>query len=104
MNAARFARPLDFNSLILCCAIAAALRVAAPAHSVAAAEGRKPNVVIFLSDDVGYAEYGFQGNSQIPTPNIDSIAKGGVRFTQGYVSGPYCSPTRAGLMTGRYQT
>ena len=64
----------------------------------------KPNVIVFLSDDVGYGEYGFQGNTQIPTPNIDSIAKGGVRFTQGYVSGPYCSPTRAGLMTGRYQT
>src|SRR5688572_30282271 len=64
----------------------------------------KPNVIVFLSDDVGYGEYGFQGNTQIPTPNIDSIAKGGVRFTNGYVSGPYCSPTRAGLMTGRYQT
>ena len=41
--------------------------------------------------------------SQIPTPNIDSIAKSGIRFTSGYVSGPYCSPTRAGFMTGRYQ-
>ncbi len=69
-----------------------------------AAEPRRPNVVIFLSDDVGYGEYGFQGNNEIPTPHIDSIAKNGVRFTQGYVSGPYCSPTRAGLMTGRYQT
>jgi len=68
-----------------------------------AAEG-KPNILIFLSDDVGYGEYGFQGATDIPTPNIDSIAMGGVRFTQGYVSGPYCSPTRAGLMTGRYQT
>jgi arylsulfatase A-like enzyme len=65
---------------------------------------RPANILIFLSDDVGYAEYGFQGNKDIPTPNIDSIAKKGVRFTQGYVSGPYCSPTRAGLMTGRYQT
>ena len=64
----------------------------------------KPNILVFLSDDVGWAEYGFQGNKQIPTPNIDAIAKNGVRFTQGYVSGPYCSPTRAGLMTGRYQT
>ena len=70
----------------------------------ATAADKKPNVIIFLSDDVGYGEYGFQGNKEIPTPNIDSIAKGGVRFTQGYVSGPYCSPTRAGLMTGRYQT
>lgn len=69
-----------------------------------AQDGRKPNVIVFLSDDVGYGEYGFQGNKQIPTPNIDSIAKNGVRFTNGYVSGPYCSPTRAGLMTGRYQT
>lgn len=72
-------------------------------HAVAA-DARKPNVLIFLSDDVGWAEYGFQGAKDIPTPHIDSIAKGGVRFTQGYVSGPYCSPTRAGLMTGRYQT
>jgi len=76
---------------------------AAPVWGQATA-ARKPNVVVLLSDDVGYGEYGFQGNKQIPTPNIDSIAAAGVRFTQGYVSGPYCSPTRAGLMTGRYQT
>src|SRR5438876_4720779 len=63
----------------------------------------KPNVIVFLSDDVGYGEYGFQGNKEIPTPHIDSLARNGVRFTSGYVSGPYCSPTRAGLMTGRYQ-
>src|SRR5262245_8970196 len=69
-----------------------------------AAEAKKPNLIVLLSDDVGYGEYGFQGNTEIPTPHIDSIAKNGVRFTNGYVSGPYCSPTRAGLMTGRYQT
>jgi len=68
------------------------------------ADARKPNVIVFLSDDVGWGEYGFQGAKDIPTPHIDSIAASGVRFTQGYVSGPYCSPTRAGLMTGRYQT
>ncbi len=73
------------------------------ACSVAAADA-KPNILVFLCDDTGWAELGFQGNKQIPTPQIDSIAKNGVRFTQGYVSGPYCSPTRAGLMTGRYQT
>jgi arylsulfatase A-like enzyme len=72
--------------------------------SVAAAADKKPNVLVILSDDVGWAEFGFQGNKDIPTPNIDSIANNGVRFSQGYVSGPYCSPTRAGLMTGRYQT
>jgi arylsulfatase A len=73
-------------------------------NAQAARESKKPNILIFLSDDVGWAEYGFQGAKDIPTPNIDSIAKAGVRFPQGYVSGPYCSPTRAGLMTGKYQT
>ena len=64
----------------------------------------KPNILVILCDDTGWGEIGFQGNNSIPTPNIDSIAANGVRFTNGYVSGPYCSPTRAGLMTGRYQT
>ncbi len=74
------------------------------ATGLGAAQERRPNIVLFLSDDEGYGELGCQGNPEIPTPNIDSIAKNGIRFTQGYVSGPYCSPTRAGLMTGRYQT
>ena len=72
--------------------------------SIGTAAEQKPNILVFLCDDTGWAEFGFQGNKQIPTPHIDSIAKNGVKFTQGYVSGPYCSPTRAGLMTGRYQT
>ncbi|MBI2827156.1 MAG: sulfatase [Planctomycetia bacterium] len=63
----------------------------------------KPNIVILLADDLGYADVGFQGCNDIPTPHIDSLAAGGVRCTSGYVSGPYCSPTRAGLLTGRYQ-
>jgi arylsulfatase A-like enzyme len=64
----------------------------------------KPNILVILADDLGYGELSCQGfTKQIPTPNIDSIAKNGVRFTSGYVSGPYCSPTRAGFMTGRYQ-
>jgi arylsulfatase A-like enzyme len=72
--------------------------------SSAMAAAKKPNILIFLSDDVGWAEFGFQGNKEIPTPNIDSIAKNGVRFPQGYVAATYCSPSRAGLMTGRYPT
>ncbi len=64
----------------------------------------KPNILIIVGDDMGYADIGVQGCKDIPTPNIDSIAKNGIRCTNGYVSGPYCSPTRAGLMTGRYQT
>ena len=68
-----------------------------------AAEARKPNILIILSDDHGYADVGFHGCRDIPTPNLDSLARNGVRFSNGYVSGPYCSPTRAGLLTGRYQ-
>ncbi len=64
---------------------------------------RKPNIIVILTDDQGYAELGCQGSKEIPTPNIDSLAKNGVRFTSGYVSCPVCSPTRAGLLTGRYQ-
>ncbi|MDB6077964.1 MAG: arylsulfatase family protein [Akkermansiaceae bacterium] len=65
---------------------------------------RKPNILLIVADDLGYGELTSQGfKKDIPTPNIDSIGKNGVRFTNGYVSGPYCSPTRAGLLTGRYQ-
>ena len=69
----------------------------------ALAAGARPNVLLIVADDLGYGELGIQGNSQVPTPNIDALAKGGVRFRSGYVSGPYCSPTRAGMLTGRYQ-
>jgi arylsulfatase A-like enzyme len=69
----------------------------------AAADRPKPNIVILLADDLGFADVGFQGVRDIPTPHLDSLARNGVRCTNGYVSGPYCSPTRAGLMTGRYQ-
>jgi arylsulfatase A-like enzyme len=71
----------------------------------AAAETKavRPNIVIIVGDDMGYADVGVHGCRDIPTPHIDSLAKGGVRCTSGYVSGPYCSPTRAGLLTGRYQ-
>jgi arylsulfatase A-like enzyme len=63
----------------------------------------KPNILIIVGDDMGYGDISIHGCKDIPTPNIDALAKGGVRCTNGYVSGPYCSPTRAGLMTGRYQ-
>ena len=63
----------------------------------------RPNIVLILADDLGYGSLGAYGEKEIPTPNIDSIAKNGAKMTNGYVSCPICAPTRAGLMTGRYQ-
>jgi arylsulfatase A-like enzyme len=83
--------------------LAACLLVAA-ASAALAANSTKPNLIIFYSDDLGWGELGCQGNSEIPTPHTDSIAKNGIRFTNGYVAATYCSPSRAGLMTGRYPT
>jgi len=67
------------------------------------AQAAKPNILLIVADDLGWGELGFQGNKEIPTPQLDSLAQNGVRFTSGYVTGPYCSPTRAALLTGRYQ-
>ena len=71
--------------------------------SASATGKRPPNIVVILADDLGYAELGCQGCKDIATPHIDSIARAGVRFTQGYVTCPICAPTRAALLTGRYQ-
>src|SRR5437763_7545910 len=62
-----------------------------------------PNIIIIVADDLGYADLGCQGSTQAKTPNIDSLAANGARFTDAYVSCPVCSPTRAGILTGRYQ-
>ncbi len=69
----------------------------------AAIAAPKPNILLIVSDDHGYADAGFQGSKQIPTPHLDQLAASGLRCTSGYVTHPFCSPTRAGLMTGRYQ-
>jgi arylsulfatase A-like enzyme len=79
--------------------VAAIFWAAASSYVDAAA----PNVVLIVGDDMGYADIGVHGCKDIPTPNIDLLAAAGVRCTNGYVSGTYCSPTRAGLLTGRYQ-
>lgn len=73
------------------------------AFASGAAAERKPNVLILYADDMGWADLGITGNKQCPTPNIDSIAQSGARFANSYVSGCVCSPSRAGLMSGRYQ-
>lgn len=64
---------------------------------------KKPNLVVIMTDDMGWADVGFNGCKDIPTPNIDVIANEGVRFDEGYVSYPVCGPSRAGFLTGRYQ-
>ena len=74
------------------------------AASEVAAEADNPNIIVLLADDLGYGELGCQGNEEIPTPHIDSIAANGVRFTNGYVTGPNCSPSRAGFLSGRIPT
>lgn len=69
----------------------------------AAREPRKPNFVLILSDDAGYADFGFQGSATHATPHVDSIANDGIRFAQAYVTSSVCSPSRAGMLTGRNQ-
>jgi arylsulfatase A-like enzyme len=94
-------RDLQRCNLMLLAAVFAAVP-----SSVGAADEkppRRPNVLVIVADDLGYGDVGFQGGKQIPTPNLDSLAAGGTRCTNGYVSCPVCSPTRAGLVTGRYQ-
>ena len=70
--------------------------------SLAFAEER-PNILIIMSDDQGYQDAGFQGSKQAITPHLDALAKTGVRCTNGYVTYSVCSPSRAGVLTGRYQ-
>jgi len=63
---------------------------------------RQPNIVFILADDLGYGDVGAYGATDIRTPNIDLLAKGGLKFTEFYAPSPVCSPTRAGFLTGRY--
>ncbi len=75
--------------------------VAALSVSVAA---RPPNILVILADDLGYGDIGVHGGKVVPTPHLDALAASGVRCTNGYVSAPICAPSRAGFVTGRYQT
>ena len=90
------------SALVVTLALSSASIRDATAESASGAT--RPNILLIYADDLGYAELGCYGGKEVPTPNIDSIAANGIRFTSGYVSAPLCSPSRAGLMTGRYQT
>lgn len=87
-----FPRAMNRLALLVCTLLVPALFAA-----------EKPNVLVIIADDLGYADVGFQGCKDIPTPNLDALAQQSVHCTNGYVSHPFCSPTRAGVMTGRYQ-
>jgi len=81
--------------LVLLCGLLLALPGVVPAA--------QPNLILIVADDLGYGDVGFQGSTQIKTPHLDALAASGVRFTQGYVSAPVCSPSRAGMLTGKMQ-
>ena len=70
----------------------------------AAVAADRPNVIFIVADDLGYGELGCYGGKDIPTPQLDSVARQGVRFTNAYVTAPFCAASRAALLTGRYQT
>ena len=84
--------PLLFTALILVCLVPGCRNRPGP----------PPNIIVILADDAGYADFGFMG-SDIPTPHIDRLAESGVVFTDAHITATVCSPSRAGLITGRYQ-
>ena len=71
--------------------------------SISRADNNLPNILVILADDLGYADVGFTGSTEIQTPRLDNLALNGVICNNGYVTHPYCGPSRAGLITGRYQ-
>jgi arylsulfatase A-like enzyme len=73
------------------------------ACSASSAAETRPNIVFLLIDDMGYADLGCMGAQDIRTPNIDRLAREGLRFTDFYANAPVCSPTRCGFITGRWQ-
>ena len=94
-------RSLNLLCLIILTAIISPLALP---HLTAADHARKPNVLLIYTDDHGWADLGLQGaDPHIRTPHLDQLVRDGVRFTRGYVTAPQCVPSRAGVITGRYQ-
>jgi arylsulfatase A-like enzyme len=86
---------------LLCSALSLLVLAAAPFGGVRSAAAAKPNIVHIVADDLGWKDVGFNGATDLKTPNLDALAKGGAKFTQFYTQS-MCTPTRAALMTGRY--
>lgn len=89
-------RPTCSLCVVLVCVLASAV--------LGASDASRPNVLLIVADDLGYGELGCYGGRDVPTPHLDALARSGVRFTQGYVTASFCAPSRAALLTGRYQT
>jgi arylsulfatase A-like enzyme len=84
-------KKFSFHSLTLILVFVAKIAPAAP-----------PNILVFLADDVGWSDFGCYGNDAIHTPNIDSLAQNGLRFTKAFLTSPQCSPTRISVLAGKY--
>lgn len=87
---------------VLLCACLPARQVPAQPDAVPPATSGTPNILLIVADDLGYADVSFTGGGEIPTPQIDRIARNGIILTQFYVSQPFCAPSRAALLTGRF--
>lgn len=87
---------MSFRYLLMVCFIALSIESTSQAGAP-----RQPNVILIYADDLGFADLGCYGNPYIRTPNIDRLAANGIRFTQAYAAAPVCSPSRAGILTGK---
>src|SRR4051794_32912823 len=98
-------RPRWFLSAVAMgiCVFPATLPSSRAGQGPSAPSRARPDVVLIVLDDMGYGDLGCHGCTDIRTPHIDGLARQGVRFTDFYANGPLCTPTRAALMTGRYQ-
>ena len=100
-TASEYPLPAFLVVCLLALICATAVRAADKSATEAKAGGEKPNIIHIVADDLGWKDVGFNGATDIKTPNLDALAAGGARFTHFYVQ-PMCTPTRAALMTGRY--
>ncbi|MBU2924265.1 sulfatase-like hydrolase/transferase [Colwellia sp. 1_MG-2023] len=90
-------KKFTFRQLVLGCTCLLASQV-----SLASTANERPNILVILTDDMGYADVGFNGSPDIRTPNLDQLAAEGTMMTSAYNAHPFCGPSRAGIMTGRY--
>ncbi|WP_171038971.1 sulfatase-like hydrolase/transferase [Pseudoalteromonas sp. S1727] len=91
---------IKLNNILV--SLLAAIILCAPVSYTHANDTQKPNILLIMADDLGYADVGFNGSKDIITPNIDDLANKGTSFSEAYVAHPFCGPSRAGLLTGRY--